>query len=78
MAQRVRIKRRTKGTVQDVEILTCGEKKRAVSLKERRTSPFERGVKQRECASRAVLMELACIAVGLQHGYFYKSVPEQL
>lgn len=51
MAQRVRIKRRTRGTVQDVEILTSGEKKRVVSLKKRGTSPckhlLERGWAER-------------------------------
>lgn len=38
VAQRMRIKMRTKRMVQDVEILTSGERKRVVSLEKRKTN----------------------------------------
>lgn len=42
VAQRMRIKMRTKRMVQDVEILTSEEGKRVVSLEKRRTNTCKR------------------------------------
>lgn len=61
VAQRIRIKMRTKRTVQDVEILASGERKKSVSLGREGQTPantFQRRVRQIKQSSEQFVQRL--------------------